>query len=215
MQGLPIHHVLDVMHVEKNIADLVLKTIFGERDTLECRRDMEECGIMRDLHLRALPRGMSYMKPNAPYVLTPEERHALLSSVSQIWTPSRYASNFWKHIQRGKFIGPKSHDLHCLIEQIIPVCAQSLMHPFQRTTLIWLGKHLTHICAKAIDPRNLNGLRFFLTEFVCMLEISMPPTFFNLMQHLLIHLVDELAICGHVGGRWLYLLEWYMGVLKG
>lgn len=43
----------------------------------------------------------------------------------------------------------------------------------------------------------------------------MPPTFFDLMQHVLIHLVDELATCGPVGCKWLYPLERYMGVLKG
>lgn len=61
------------MHVEKNIADAILKFVFGERDTVECRRDMEECGVMCDLHLRPLPNGSTYLKPSTPYVLTPAE----------------------------------------------------------------------------------------------------------------------------------------------
>lgn len=215
MQNLPIRHVLDVMHVEKNIADAVLKFVFGEKDTLECRRDLEECGVMRDLHLRAMPEGSTYLKPSAPYVLTPTERERFLQAVCDIRTPTGYASNFGKHIQHGKFIGLKSHDFHCLLEQIIPVCARYLMHPFQRTTLIRLGKCFSRICAKVVDPHDLPGLKLFVTETVCLLEICMPPAFFDLMEHVLIHLVDELAMCGPVGGRWLYPLERYMGVLKG
>lgn len=39
-----------------------------------------------------------------------------------------------------KIVGLKSHNLHCLIEQIIPVCARSLVHPFQQIIMIRLGK---------------------------------------------------------------------------
>ena len=35
------------------------------------------------------------------------------------------------------------------------------------------------------------------------------------MTHLLIHLVEEVDICGPVYGRWMYLMERYMKVLKG
>lgn len=215
VQNLPVRHVLDVMHVEKNIADAVLKFVFGDRDTLECRRDMEECGVMRDLHLRAQPNGNTYLKPSAPYVLTPEERVLFINLVSGIRTPTGYAANFGRHIQRGKFVGLKSHDLHCLLEQVIPVCARSLMHPFQRTTLIRLGKCFSRICGKVVHPRDIPSLKLFVCETICLMEICMPPAFFDLMEHVTIHLVDELSICGPVGGRWLYPLERYMGVLKG
>lgn len=38
--------------------------------------------------------------------------------------------------------------------------------------------------------------------------------FFDLMTHLIIHLVDELEICGLVATRWCYLVERYLFVLK-
>ena len=34
------------------------------------------------------------------------------------------------------------------------------------------------------------------------------------MEHTLIHLVDELELCGPVGGRWMYPCERYLGTLK-
>jgi hypothetical protein len=38
---LPVRHVLDVMHIEKNIAENVMKHLSGDRDTLATRQDME------------------------------------------------------------------------------------------------------------------------------------------------------------------------------
>ncbi len=45
LQDLPIRHLLDVMHVEWNICDNLLKYLFGEKDTLNVRKDMEEQGL--------------------------------------------------------------------------------------------------------------------------------------------------------------------------
>jgi hypothetical protein len=41
-----------------------------------------------------------------------------------------------------------------------------------------------------------------------------PPSIFNIMIHLLYHLVDELDLCTPVATGWMYLLEWYMKTLK-
>lgn len=53
-------------------------------------------------------------------------------------------------------------------------------------------------------------LCLFVVETVCVLEICMPPSFFDLMEHMLIHLVDDLetrgpmAACGstHWSRKW-------------
>lgn len=214
MQNMPTRHVIDVMHIERNIADYVLRYLFGEKDTLECRRGMEEVGVMRDLQVRMSPNGSTYIKPCAPNVLSNIERQQFLEVVGNIRMPTGYASNFNKHFGRDKFMGLKSHDLHCMIQHIIPVRSRTILHPFQRTTLIRLGKCFTRLCAKVVDPLEILGLRLFVVETVCLLEICMPPTFFDVMEHMLIHLVDDLEHCGHVGGRWLYPLEHYMGALK-
>jgi len=47
------------------------------------------------------------------------------------------------------------------------------------------------------------------------LEKAFPPSFFDCQVHLLVHLVDEIAIAGPVHCRWMYWFERYMVVLKG
>jgi hypothetical protein len=46
---------------------------------------------------------------------------------------------------------------------------------------------------------------------MCMLKMTMPPSFFDIM----VHLVDELDMCGLVHTRWMYCVEHLNKVLKG
>ena len=48
-----------------------------------------------------------------------------------------------------------------------------------------------------------------------MLEMHFPPGFFDIMPHLVIHLVREIDICGPVHSRWCYFVERYLGQLTG
>jgi hypothetical protein len=50
---------------------------------------------------------------------------------------------------------------------------------------------------------------------MCMLEMTMPPSFFDIMVHLILHLVDELDMCGLIHTRWMYCVEHLNKVLKG
>ena len=202
------------MHVEKNIAESVLKFLFGEKDTPESRRDLEEVGARRELWLRPRANRQRFFKPQAPYVFTDAEKKLFMDEVSSIRTPTGYGSALGKHLKKEKFNGLKSHDFHCLVQQIIPVCIRTLLQPLQRTALIRLGKSLSRICAKVVDKAEIEALRLYVVETVCILEVCFPPAFFDVMQHSLVHLVDELEVCGPVGGRWMYPCERYLGTLK-
>lgn len=209
-----MRHVLDVMHVEKNIAESVLKFMFGEKDSPESRRDMEAMGLRRELWLRPRPNRNSFFKPQAPYVLSDAEKKSFVDSVSAIRTPTGYGSSLGKHLLKAKFLGLKSHDYHCLVQQIIPAVIRTLLQPLQRAALIRLGKSLHRICARVVDKSEIAALRLYVVETVCVLEVCFPPAFFDIMQHSLVHLVDELSMCGPVGGRWMYPCERYLGTLK-
>jgi hypothetical protein len=48
-----------------------------------------------------------------------------------------------------------------------------------------------------------------------LLEKKFPPSFFDIMTHLLLHVVDELDVYGLVHNKWMYIMEQMMKVLKG
>ncbi len=57
---------LNVMHVEQNIYDNLFKCLFGEKDTMDTKHDMEEVGIYPWLCLQR--RACSFMRLVTPYV---------------------------------------------------------------------------------------------------------------------------------------------------
>ncbi len=48
-----------------------------------------------------------------------------------------------------------------------------------------------------------------------LLKQEFPPSFFDIMTHMLVHLVEELEICGLVHMRSMYPIESYLKTLKG
>lgn len=92
VQNMPTQQVIDVMHVKRNIANFVLRCLFGENDTPECRRNMEKLGVMRDLHLHRSPNGSLYIKPCALFVLTNITKYRFLEVVGNIRTPNGYVA---------------------------------------------------------------------------------------------------------------------------
>jgi len=71
------------------------------------------------------------------------------------------------------------------------------------------------ICSKVINPRKLDELENEATIVLCQMEMYFPQSFFDIMFHLIVHLVREIRLCGLVFLWWMYPIEWYMKVLKG
>jgi hypothetical protein len=65
-----------------------------------------------------------------------------------------------------------------------------------------------------VNPNEILSLKVYVAKTLSMLEIWFLLGFFDIMTHLLIHLVEELDVCGPVGARWCYPIEWYLGMLK-
>ena len=51
-------------------------------------------------------------------------------------------------------------------------------------------------------------------ETLCELEMFFPPSFFDIMVHLTVHLVREIKLCGPMFLHWMYPFERAMGQLK-
>jgi hypothetical protein len=70
------------------------------------------------------------------------------------------------------------------------------------------------LCAWEIRIEDRDSYMTEAAEALCLLEKSFPPTFMDVMSHLMIHLVEELYICGPMHCRWMYPIERYMKTLK-
>jgi hypothetical protein len=109
----------------------------------------------------------------------------------------------------------KTHDYHRLLQHIFPVAIIGLASAEVQDAIWSLGILLRWVCSKEIFVEEIPRMKVIAAKVVCKLERAFPPSFFDCQVHLLVHLVDEIAIAGLVHCRWMYWLERYMAVLKG
>ncbi len=109
-----------------------------------------------------------------------------------------------------KLKGLKPHDYHVLMQQILPLCVCTFMIRGLRLAIIHMNEVFQRLCAKTIDPNMTSDLKQEATITFCLLEKKIPPYFFNIMTHLLVHLMVEVKLCGPVHTQWMYPMERYM-----
>ena len=73
---------------------------------------------------------------------------------------------------------------------------------------------LNEISQKAIDPNKLTRLQNDVVQCLVSFEMVFPPSFFNIMTHLLVHIVKEINILGPVFLHSMLPFERYKAVLK-
>ena len=131
--------------------------------------------------------------------------------------PQGYSSNIKSLVSMHdlKLIGLKSHDCHVLMQQLLPVAIRGILPKNVRHAITRLCSFFNSICSKVVDPQKLDQMEDEVAVVLCQLEMFFPPAFFDIMVHLVVHLVREIRLCGPVHMRWMYPVERYMKILKG
>ena len=214
MQKLPVRHLLDPMHCEKNVCENLIRTLLGETDGVKSREDLRVHGIRRHLHLQPNLDGVTYFMLDAPYVLKREEKEEFFKTLREIKFPTNYVGSLKQRLEDGKLSGLKTHDFHILMQQVFPVCLRNIGTPMVIAAVMRICRVFKRICAKVVDLQQKQQMLQDVAESICTLEKEFPPSMFVVMMHLPIHLVEELFICGPVHTRWMYPFERYMKGLK-
>ena len=211
-----MRNTIDVMHTEKNIAENLIKTLFGEKDTPQVRLDMQTKNIRPHLWLRRMEDdGRKAFMPDAKYVLSKPDREKFLKILKSLRMPKHYSSSLYLKISSGKLSGLKSHDYHVLLQDILPLCLRNIGDPATTAAIVRISRIFRKLCSKSVDVETREALFLECVETLCLLEKEFPPSFFDIMVHLTIHLVEELFLCGPVHVRWMYPYERYFKTLKG
>ncbi|GJU57624.1 ribonuclease H-like domain-containing protein [Tanacetum coccineum] len=133
------------------------------------------------------------------------------------FVPSGYSANIKKLVSMKdlKLSGMKSHDCHVLMTQMIPIAIRGILPNHIRHTITKLCLFFNMIHSKVIDPEVLDKWQHDVILTLCQLEMYFPPSFFDVMVHLVSHIVREIKMCGPPSLRNMYPFERYMGYLKG
>jgi len=114
-----------------------------------------------------------------------------------------------------ELIAFKSHDCHVLMQDLLPVTIRGILPKSVRQVITRLCLFFNAICRKVIDPTRLDELENEAIIILCQLEMYFPPSFFDIMVHLIVHLVRDIRICGPVFLQWMYPIERYIKIFKG
>jgi hypothetical protein len=209
---LEVRSAIDVMHLTKNLCVNILGFlgVYGKtKDTTEAREDQE-------LHKGRNGNHPGQFVGPASYALTKQEKEIFFEALFSIKVPSGFSSNIKGivNMKEKKFQNLKSHDCHVLMTQLLPIALRGLLPENVRLAIVKICAFLNAISQKVMDPETLSGLQEDVVQCLVSFELLFPPSFFNIMTHLLVHLVEEIRILGPVFLHNMFPFERFMGVLK-
>ncbi|GJW35401.1 protein exportin 1A [Tanacetum coccineum] len=155
--------------------------------------------------------------PAACYTMSKVEKTIFCEFLHGVKVPSGYSANIKKLVSMKdlKLLGMKSHDCHILMTQMILIAIHGVLPPRVRHTITKLCLFFNMIHSKVIDPKQLDEWQSDIILTLCELKMYFPPSFFDVMVHLVSHIVREIKACGLAFLRDMYPFERYMGFLKG
>lgn len=178
--------------------------------------DMQAQGIQQSLWLKQHPNNThKILKLHAPFVHALDGLNTFLSKLRSLKLPIDYGVALVKHVAHKKFGSMKSHDYYMLLQQLLPLFLLGLMAVEVRMTIIKFSHVFRQVCVKIWNPFDIASLWDDVVVTLSLLKKKFPLAFFDIMTHLLLHVVDELDVCGLIHNRWMYLVERMMKVLKG
>ena len=110
-------------------------------------------------------------------------------------------------MQKLKLFGMKSHDCHVFMQRLLPIVFCELLPQNVWKTLIELSMFFKDLTSTIIKNDDMARLEEEIPVILCKLECIFPPSFFDSMEHLLVHLPHEARLVGFVQYLWMYHFE--------
>lgn len=217
-KDIPVRHNLDVMHIEKNVCEILLAMMLNTsgktKDDINARKDLEELRIKKRYWL-SNKNGERGAKPGL-FWLKDDEKKMFFQSLRNLKVPIGFSSN-WSNVVKADSLdlkGLKSHDYHILMQHLLPMLIQ---HAYRdgfrkeaRSIIKSICTFFGALCSRTLDIQVLSTLERGMVRTLCALERICPPSLFVIMMHLPIHLAYEARMCGPVPYRWMYVFERYV-----
>jgi hypothetical protein len=81
------------------------------------------------------------------------------------------------------------HDSHVILMVFLPIMIRAIGLEYVKMVIIHMS-YFNYITQKVIDEAVLPGLKQFIVETLCQLEMCLPTSFFDIMPYLMVHMVD-------------------------
>ena len=92
----------------------------------------------------------------------------------------------------------KSHNYHVLMQKLLPIAFKELLPKGPRLAISRLCAFFNLLSQRVIDREKLLVMEAEIIEALCLFERYFPPSFFDIMVHLTVHLRRVVQLGGHV-----------------
>ena len=171
------------------MCDNILYTLLNEKD-----RSKDHLKARLDLKAMELwPIDEGNTCPTALHTLGKQEIEIILKTLKEIIVHDGFSSNISRcvDVEHQKVIGLKTHDCHILMHELLPLAIQNVLPAQACSVLVEFFSCLKQLCAKVVHMDGLDKLQERIVVALCRLEMLFPPSFFTVMVHLVVHLVEE------------------------
>jgi hypothetical protein len=157
----------------------------------------------------------NHFLPPAIYTLTVEEKKAFCQCLRGVQIPTCFSSNISKLVSMSdlSMFGYNSHDCHVMMIVFLTIAIRVIKSVHVKVLITRLCYFFNTVSQKVIDRKELDDLKAYMIETMCMLEMCFPP-FFNMQQHLMIHLVDQILTLCPLYLHSMFSYERYLAMLK-
>jgi hypothetical protein len=154
--------------------------------------------------------------PPASYTLIVEEKKTFCQCLRGVQVPTSFLSNISKLVSMSdlSMFGYNSHYCHVMMMVFLTITIRAIKLVHVNVLIKCLCYFFNTVSQKVIDHKELDDLKAYMIETMCMLEMCFPPSFFDMQQHLMIHLVDQILTLDPLYLHSMFLYERYLAVLK-
>jgi len=93
------------------------------------------------------------------------------------------------------------------MERLLPIATRELLSSNVWKVLMELSQFFRDLCLKREHMNDVIQLENNIAEILCKLERISSPSFFNVIEHLPVHLPYELRVGGPIQFRWMHSYE--------
>ena len=195
------------MHIEKKVFDNIFNTILNiegrSKDNAKSRVDLQLYCKRNELDKDS--RTGKY--PKACYTLDKRQKEVLCDWLKNIKFPDGYVSNLARCVdmRKSKLFG--GHDCHVFMQRLMSVAFRELLPSKVWEAITELSLFFKNLTSSEITMADMEKLEGEISVIICKLEGIFPSSFFDIMEHLLVHLEHEAKLAGPVQYRWMYPFE--------
>jgi len=142
-------------------------------------------------------------KPRASFVLDKNAQLLVYKWLKSLCFLDEHALNISRLVntEECRLYGMKSYDYHVFMQTLIPLAFHDLLPKGIWDAVMEISYFFRDICSSKLNVDDIERLETNIVDTLCKLEMIFPPSFFDSMEHLPIHLSFEAKFGGPVQYR--------------